>query len=168
MAKLTIVPMEQRHLDALAELERVCFSTPWTREGLAAELKNPGAVFFVAELDGTVVGYAGMNCVLDECYVDNVAVFPQFRRRGVARLLMDRLIAASEQRGASFITLEVRVSNAGAIALYTEAGFREAGRRPGFYSLPKEDALILTKYLKQTDNIARPGEFSGAVQQTGG
>ncbi len=98
MAGLKIVPMAERHLDALAELERVCFSSPWTRAGLAAELDNPGAVFAVAELDGETAGYAGMNCVLDECYVDNVAVFPQYRRRGVARALMDRLIGAAETR----------------------------------------------------------------------
>ena len=102
MAELKIVPMEDRHLDALAELERVCFSSPWTREGLAAELKNPGADFFVAELSSTVAGYAGMNCVLDECYVDNVAVFPQHRRTGVARALLTRLIESARERNASF------------------------------------------------------------------
>lgn len=157
MAELTIVPMGERHLGALAELERVCFSAPWTRDGLAAELQNPCAVFFVAEFGGGVAGYAGMNCVLDECYVDNVAVFPQYRRRGVARALMGSLTDVAERRGASFVTLEVRASNAGAIALYAGTGFREAGRRPGFYSGPNEDALILTKTLKRTNDAARPG-----------
>lgn len=149
MDELKIVPMEVRHLDALAELERVCFSAPWTRAGLAAELQNPGAVFAVAELGDEVAGYAGMNCVLDECYVDNVAVFPQHRRKGIARTLMECLTAAARTRDASFISLEARVSNTGAVALYEGLGFREAGRRPGFYSNPREDALILTKYLKQ-------------------
>lgn len=160
MPELTLTPMEERHLDALAELERVCFSSPWTRAGLAAELQNPGAVFFVAELASSVAGYAGMSCVLDECYVDNVAVFPEYRRRGVGRALMDRLTAAARGRDASFVTLEVRASNAGAIALYTQSGFRKAGQRPGFYSAPKEDALILTKYLKQS---SRSGHTAGAV-----
>ena len=149
MDELKIVPMEARHLDALAELERVCFSSPWTRAGLAAELQNPGAVFAVAELGGEVAGYAGMNCVVDECYVDNVAVFPKHRRKGIARAMMERLTAAALARDASFVSLEARVSNTGAVALYEGLGFREAGRRPGFYSNPKEDALILTKYLKQ-------------------
>lgn len=168
MAGLKIVSMEKRHLDALTELERVCFSSPWTREGLAAELGNPGAVFFVAELDGAAVGYAGMNCVLDECYVDNVAVFPQFRRMGVARALMSRLTAAAETRGASFVSLEARVSNTGAVALYRGLGFEEAGRRPGFYSNPKEDALILTKFLKQSNNSLRSGGGDAAAQDKGG
>ena len=163
MAELKIVPMEECHLDALTQLERVCFSSPWTREGLAAELQNPGAVFFVAELDGSPAGYAGMNCVLDECYVDNVAVFPQYRRMGVARALMERLTDTAETRGASFVTLEARVSNAGAVALYRGLGFREAGRRPGFYSSPKEDALILTKFLKQTNDNARSGVKAGTA-----
>ncbi len=160
MAELKIVPMEERHLDALAELERVCFSSPWTRGGLAAELQNPCAVFFVAERDGAVAGYAGMNCVLDECYVDNVAVFPRYRRAGVARALLDRLTDEAEARGASFVSLEARVSNTGAVALYEGLGFREAGRRPGFYSNPKEDALILTKFLKRAcgETAARPNE----------
>lgn len=163
MAGLKIVPMEERHLDALAELECVCFSSPWTRKGLAAELENPGAVFAVAELDGAVAGYAGMNCVLDECYIDNVAVFPQYRRRGVARALLDRLTGTAKARGASFVTLEARVSNAGAVALYEGLGFREAGRRPGFYSNPTEDALILTKFLKKTKETLRPGIKTGTA-----
>ena len=163
MAELKVVPMEERHLDRLAELERVCFSAPWTRAGLAAELENRGAVFAVAELGGAVAGYAGMNCVLDECYVDNVAVFPQYRRMGVARALMEDLVGAAETRHASFVTLEARVSNAGAVALYEGLGFREAGRRPGFYSNPKEDALILTKYLKQEEKASQPAGKTGAV-----
>ncbi len=147
MAELKVVPMEERHLDALAALERECFSEPWTRAGLAAELDNPIAVFRVAELDGKPAGYAGMHCVLDECYVANVAVFAQYRRQGVARALMERLAAFAEQYGESFLTLEVRPSNAAAVALYTGLGFRQAGRRKDFYRLPKEDALILTLTL---------------------
>lgn len=147
MAELKVVPMEERHLDALAALERECFSEPWTRAGLAAELDNPIAVFRVAELDGKPAGYAGMHCVLDECYVANVAVFPQYRRRGVARALMEHLAGFAEQYGESFLTLEVRPSNAAAVALYTGLGFQQAGRRKDFYRLPKEDALILTLTL---------------------
>lgn len=134
-------------MDTLAELERVCFSEPWTRSGLAAELENPAAVFAVAELDGKTAGYAGMNCVLDECYIDNVAVFPEYRRMGIAQAIMRYLIDFAKENRASFVTLEVRASNSGAIALYRKLGFREAGRRPGFYRQPVEDALILTLYF---------------------
>ena len=145
--KLRIVPMEERHLDVLVELERECFSEPWTRAGLAAEFDNPVAVFRVAELGGRPAGYAGMHCVLDECYVANVAVFPQYRRRGVARALMENLIAFAREYGERFLTLEVRPSNAAGLALYAGLGFREAGRRKDFYRLPKEDALLLTLTL---------------------
>lgn len=147
MEKLTIVPMEERHLDALARLEQECFSEPWTRAGLAAELDNPISVFRVAELAGIPAGYAGMHCVLDECYVANVAVFPQCRRKGIALALMKCLISFARQYGERFVTLEVRPSNAAAVALYTGLGFRRAGCRKDFYRLPKEDALILTLTL---------------------
>lgn len=134
-------------MDTLSELERVCFSEPWTRSGLAAELENPAAVFAVAELDGKTAGYAGMNCVLDECYIDNVAVFPEYRRMGIAQAIMRYLIDFAKENRASFVTLEVRASNSGAIALYSKLGFREMGRRPSFYRQPAEDALILTLYF---------------------
>ncbi len=147
MDGLTVVPMAERHLDALAELERTCFSEPWTRAGLAAELESPAAVFAVAELCGQTAGYAGMHRVLDECYVDNVAVFPRFRRRGCARALMGYLIAGARAAGARFVSLEARPSNAGALALYRSLGFRQAGRRKNFYARPAEDALILTLFL---------------------
>lgn len=147
MEELKIVPMAERHLDDLAELERICFSQPWTRAGLAAELGNPAAVFAVAERNGETAGYAGMHRVVDECYVDNVAVLPRHRRKGTARMLMEFLINSARENGAKFITLEVRPSNTGALALYKNLGFREAGRRRNFYRLPAEDALILTLFF---------------------
>jgi len=151
--KLKIVPMEEHHLDDLAALERLCFAEPWTRPCLAAELNKPGAVFAVAELDGKVAGYAGMNCVLDECYVDDVAVFPQYRRQGIALALMNGLIRAARARGAAFVTLEVRESNAPAVALYEKLGFQAAGRRRGFYRCPDEDAVIYTLYFSAKDRL---------------
>lgn len=150
MAELTIIPMEERHLDALAALERLCFSDPWTRLGLAMELGKPGSVFAVAELGGRAAGYAGMNCVLDECYIDDVAVFPKYRRQGVALALMGYLIREAQKRRASFLTLEVRASNTAALTLYRNLGFKSVGRRHGFYRLPDEDALILTLYFKES------------------
>jgi ribosomal-protein-alanine N-acetyltransferase len=151
MEGLTVVPMAGRHLDALAGLERLCFSEPWTRAGLAAELGSSTAVFAAAEISGETAGYAGMHRVLDECYMDNVAVFPQFRRRGVARALMEYLVARAREKNARFLTLEVRASNAAAIALYETLGFREAGRRRDFYRAPTEDALLMTLFLTESD-----------------
>lgn len=142
---LEILPMQAGHLAALAELERHCFSRPWSEAALAEELENPAACFLVALAQGDAVGYAGMHRVLDECYLDNVAVDLRWRRRGVATALMRALLDEARQAGAAFVSLEVRAGNAGAIALYEGLGFREEGRRKDFYSAPKEDALILTK-----------------------
>ena len=144
---MDVVPMARSHLEALARLEALCFSAPWSRQALAEELTNPAAVFLVAEEGGVPLGYAGMHCVLDECYLDNVAVFPQARRRGVAGALLAALEERARARGGSFLSLEVRPSNTGAVALYRGAGFEEAGRRRDFYRAPREDALILTKRL---------------------
>ena len=99
MRGMTIVPMEERHLDDLARLERLCFSRPWSRQALKEELTNPAACFLVGEEAGEVLGYAGMHCAAGECYVDNVAVFPEARRQGVGRKLMEALLQAAAARG---------------------------------------------------------------------
>lgn len=147
MADLMIIPMREEHILAMARLEAVCFSTPRPEESLRAELTNDTAVFFTAVCEGVVAGYAGMHCILDEGYIDNVAVSPVFRRRGVAGALLDALEGNARTRGIRFLTLEVRVSNAPAIRLYHGRGYGEVGRRPHYYEKPREDALLLTKYL---------------------
>lgn len=144
---MKIVRMEKRHIPALVRLEAVCFSTPWTEAGLAAELSKDTAVFFVAEREetGEVLGYAGMEFVCGEGYLDNVAVFPNARRQGAGRALVGALLTYAKAHGGSFVTLEVRPSNAAAIALYESLGFAAAGRRRHFYRDPMEDALLLTR-----------------------
>ena len=102
---------------------------------------------FVAEREetGEVLGYAGMEFVCGEGYLDNVAVFPKARRQGAGRALVGALLTYAKAHGGSFVTLEVRPSNAAAIALYESLGFAEAGRRRHFYRDPMEDALLLTR-----------------------
>ena len=143
-----IVPMNADHLDEVAELERICFSDPWSRNMLAEELNNMLSAFLVA-LDDTerVVGYAGVQVVLDEGYITNVAVFPAAHRRGAAKALLAELAAYGAAHGLCRITLEVRVSNAPAIALYEGAGYVRDGVRPKFYSHPTEDAAIYSLYF---------------------
>lgn len=144
-----IVPMSVTHIDAIAQLEATCFSAPWSAAALAEELDNPCAVFFVAlDADGRVCGYAGMHHVVDEGYIDNVAVAPAARRQGVARALMAALETYGAANGLYRLTLEVRVSNAAAIALYETAGYVRDGVRPGFYSHPVEDAAIYSRYFE--------------------
>lgn len=140
-----LVPMDRSHLAGVAQLERLCFSTPWTEAMLEEELYNDTASFIVAEgEDGEVLGYAGLHVILDEGYIDNVAVRPSCRRMGVADRLLDVFCRFGEANLA-FLTLEVRPSNTAAVALYEKHGFHEAGRRKDYYDDPKEDALLLTK-----------------------
>ena len=142
-----IVPMNADHLEELEKLEKICFSRPWSRKMLAEELENQCAAFLVAQdsITGQVMGYAGLLVMADEGYITNVAVFPEYRRQGVAAKLISVFENFARGNKLAFLTLEVRPSNAAAIALYEGFGFREAGRRKDYYDLPKEDALILTK-----------------------
>ena len=140
-----LVPMDRSHLAGVAELERMCFSTPWNEAMLEEELYNDTASFIVAEgEDGSVLGYAGLHVILDEGYIDNVAVRPSCRRMGLGDRLLDVFIRFG-QANLAFLTLEVRPSNTPAVALYEKNGFKEVGRRPNYYDAPKEDALLLTR-----------------------
>ena len=147
-----IVPMDRSHIEQIAALERECFSTPWSEAMLTEVLFDPQASFIVAESeDGGVLGYAGLQVVLDEGYIDNIAVEPNARRHGVADELLDVFCRFGEANLA-FLTLEVRASNAPAIALYRKHGFEEAGRRKNYYTKPTEDAVIMTRYFKRIGN----------------
>lgn len=150
---MNILPMKQEHAAAVAELERLCFAKPWSEEALLEECDNPNAVFLAAVEENEVLGYCGMHTVLDECYMDNVAVSPKHRREGVGRALVTALCACARERHAAFLTLEVRPSNEGAVRLYHSLGFAEVGRRKNFYTAPIEDALLLTKTFESTDRI---------------
>ena len=140
-----IVPMTADHLDEVAELERICFSVPWSRNMLAEELDNLLSAFLMALDDsGKVVGYAGVQVILDEGYITNVAVRPECRRQGIAAKLLQVFLDFARANQLAFLTLEVRASNYDAIALYGSRGFRSVGRRKNYYEHPKEDAIIMT------------------------
>ena len=142
---MEIIDMSCVHLDAVAELEKVCFSAPWSREALASELENELSLWLIAMEDGVVLGYAGTQSVQGEADMMNIAVAPQARRKGVARALMDMLVQRLESRGVHSLSLEVRASNEPAVLLYKKLGFVQVGLRPGYYHKPREDALILKK-----------------------
>ena len=144
-----IVPMDRSHVPQIAELEKTCFSAPWSEASLEAALFDTQASFIVAEAeDGYILGYAGLHVVIDEGYIDNIAVEPDARRHGVASALLDVFCRFGEAHLA-FLTLEVRESNGAAISLYKKYGFEEAGRRKDYYKDPKEDALIMTREFPQ-------------------
>lgn len=141
-----IVPMTGDHLDEVAELERICFTTPWSRNMLVEELQNDCAAFLVAlDDEDHVAGYAGLLVVLDEGYITNVAVRPEYRRQGIASQLLDVFRRFAEGRSMAFLTLEVRASNTAARGLYARHGYVEAGRRKNYYEHPREDAIIMTR-----------------------
>ena len=150
---IQIVPMNADHLEELEKLERICFSRPWSRKMLAEELENQCAAFLVAQdsITQQVMGYAGLLVMADEGYITNVAVFPEFRRQGVAAKLIAVFENFARGNKLAFLTLEVRPSNTAAIALYKGFGFEEVGRRKNYYDLPEEDALILTKTYEEAE-----------------
>lgn len=141
---IRVTPMTAAHIDGLARLERLCFADPWSAAALTEELSNPCAAFLVAERDGQPVGYVGCHHIAGEGYITNVAVDPACRRQGVARTLLRT--ALERWSDLSRITLEVRVSNTAAIALYEGLGFVRDGIRPRFYAHPTEDAAIYSYY----------------------
>ena len=144
---LIIAKMTVAHIEEIAILEKECFSSPWSEDGLNAELDNKFARFYVAFLEGEIAGYIGSHNVLGEVYITNVAVFPRFRRKGVGRALVELLVGEMRTENADFVTLEVRESNQNAILLYEKCGFEKVGKRKDFYEKPREDAVLMTKYI---------------------
>ena len=144
---MEIIPMKSEHIKAAARLEKECFTMPRSENALSEELSNPLTSFFVCVDNGAVVGYIGSYNVADEVSVTDVAVTEAFRGRGAGNALVCALIDKAKSDGARLVTLEVRLSNEAAIALYLKNGFEKIGVRRGFYSQPKEDALIMTRYL---------------------
>ena len=155
--KVNIVPMNADHLDELERLERICFSRPWSRKMLSEELENDCAAFLVAEEPEThqVLGYAGVLVMADEGYITNVAVFPEYRRQGIAAQIIKVFCDFAQGNHLAFLTLEVRPTNTAAIELYRSFGFEEVGRRKNYYDLPKEDALILTRYFVYEEDLGK-------------
>ena len=149
---IRIVDTRPEHLDDILLMEQQCFSVPWTRDQLAAQMSDSMYIFLAAEDEsGRAVGYVGLMYVLDEGYISNVAVSPSRRREGIADMLLTELYARAKAKKLSFLTLEVRESNAPAKSLYKKHGYTEVGMRKGYYSLPKEDAVLMTCFLSEEE-----------------
>ena len=144
---MKIVPMEQAHVATITALETVCFSDPWQESAIASELVNPLSLWLVALEDGAVCGYIGSQTCGEESDMMNLAVAPEYRRKGVAQKLTEELSRRLVEQGSHCLSLEVRESNSAAIALYEKLGFTQVGRRPNYYFHPQEAALILRKEL---------------------
>ena len=142
---MMIVRMNESHVAAVAELEKICFSDPWSEKSVGDELNNPLSLWLVAMEEDRLAGYVGSQSVMGESDMMNVAVDPDFRRQGIGENLVNALVEHLAQLGNYCLSLEVRASNEPAISLYQKLGFNQVGRRPNYYRNPKEDALILRK-----------------------
>ena len=152
---MEIQRLQLRDLTAIEEIERVAYPTPWSRSMFAGELSKPSSICLGAFEDGRLLGYLITSRYVDAWHVMNVAVTPERRRQGIASLLLNRLFELTAGRSRRGYTLEVRVSNAGAIKLYEELGFRPRGVRRGYYTDNREDALIMWK-----DPVSEPAAHS--------
>ena len=144
---MRIVKMQPEHVAAVVEMERQCFSDPWSEKSVASELDNPLSLWLIAEADGVVAGYVGSQTVLDSADMMNLAVSQGFRRQGIGEQLVNSLTEALAEKGVKTLLLEVRISNEPAKQLYQKLGFEIVGKRPRYYEKPREDALILRKEL---------------------
>ena len=143
-SEVAIAPAAPADIDAVARLESVAFADPWTRQAFEAALRERHARFRVARApDGSVVGYLIAWFVLDEAEIANVAVVPTARRRGIARALLEGVIAEARTSRIVRVFLEVRESNTAARELYASMGFMPIARRPRYYRKPVEDAIVL-------------------------
>ena len=141
-----LVPMDRELAEQVAQIERNCFSHPWTEEMLLEELDNLLSSWICAlGENGVVLGYAGLSVVAGEGYINNIAVRQEYRKQGVASALLDVFLRFAQAQNLEFLTLEVRLSNQAAKGLYMKHGFAQVGRRKDYYDDPKEDAILMTR-----------------------
>jgi ribosomal-protein-alanine N-acetyltransferase len=160
MASATAIEVRRlgvRDLSAIDTIERLSYRTPWSRSMFAGELAKPSSVCLGAyDADtGLLVGYAIVSRYVDAWHVMNIAVDPSQRRRGVGMALLESLFDATAGDGRRGYTLEVRVSNNGAIRLYERAGFRARGIRRGYYTDNREDAIIMWRDPVFLDSVEK-------------
>ena len=143
--EIMIRKMTMDDLDTVVEIEKECFSVPWSKQGFMDALQKTDAYYIVAVTDDRVVGYCGAYGVCDEADINQVAVTGNYRRSGIGERMVRQLLDGLKERGYLYTTLEVRKSNTAAIALYEKLGFVSEGIRKNFYEKPTEDAVIMRK-----------------------
>ena len=153
--KYSIGKTQKEDIPAIADLEQHCFSMPLTEKQIRSLIEAGNTCFLTAKMsdsggcESEVLGYIGMQTVLDEGYILNIAVSESYRQQGIADALMESIEEESVRRSLAFISLEVRESNLAAVSLYRKHGYLLAGRRVNYYSRPREDALIYTKFFSE-------------------
>ncbi len=152
MTELIVRRAEEKDAGSIAELERVCFSQPWSYDSIYHDVaENKLSFYLVAETGGKIIGYAGIWNIAGEGHITNVAVSPDFRRRGVGDALIEVLLKVTREAGVYSHTLEVRKGNTGALRLYAKHGFKIEGERKGYYEDNGEDALIMWRREKDEE-----------------
>ena len=149
MSEVTIRRMEEKDIPGILRIEEICFSRPWSEKSIRESFSSGLYYFYVAASGDEPIGYAGAYLTGDELNIANIAVFPLWRKRGIASALLEELIRLAAGRHLYGITLEVRQSNEAALALYRKYGFEQSGRRKNYYDNPTEDALILWRVFEE-------------------
>ena len=149
MDRYKIVPFGEEHIKEAAEIERICFSEPWSADAMKLLCGEDYPSLVALSEGGEVCGYIGSARALDEAQIINVAVGPEHRRHGVASALLSEFEGLCQKNGIASVSLEVRVSNSGAIALYESFGYERLGLRKRFYRAPSEDALVMGKTFSE-------------------
>ena len=150
MSEMIIRNAQEKDVKSMAELDLICFADPWSEESFRNEiLSNERAFYIVAEIEGEVVGYAGLWAILDEGHITNVAVSPAYRRKGIGKAIVGTLVEVAEENGLNSFTLEVRESNLPAQGLYEQFGFKPAGVRKGYYLDNGENAIIMWRIKEE-------------------
>lgn len=139
--------MEHEHVDAVYEIEELSFFTPWSKKSIKTEIDNKIGRYIVIKENERVVSYGGFWLVLDEANINNIAVHPDYRGKGISKLLMNTLIEMAKAENAKTMYLEVRSSNSVAQKLYRGLGFAMIGLRKGYYLDTDEDAIVMMKEL---------------------
>lgn len=145
---LEIKVLGAEHLEDVLKIEEECFSKPWSENSVKELLLSEKAELLGAFDGGRLIGYSCLEWVLDEGSLTNIAVSDEYRKMGVGSQLMAALMKSAEEKDLAFITLEVRVSNLPAVNLYRKFGFLDVGTRHNYYDAPREDALLMTRYIK--------------------
>ena len=146
---ITVIPMTPAHIDSVHIIESHSFADPWPKEDILTDLAQPYSISFVALENDLIVGYVSARHIINEGHICNIAVHEDFRQKGIASALLEALIEVAISREMIGLTLEVRVGNRAAMALYHKYGFIVEGYRRGYYSYPTEDAAIMWKYISE-------------------
>lgn len=160
--------MDRADLPRVMEIERASFTTPWTRATFLGLLDRPDSYLVVAEIEGRVVAYAVFWQVLDQAELGDIAVDPEWRRRGVGARVLEHVLDRAAEQGVRELYLEVRESNRTAQRLYERYGFRIVGRRRNYYSGPREDARVLRVFIGQAAPAAQQDAPAPPGGPTGG